>query len=103
MAPLLADLLKEPKGPLPSTMEALTQAEVANPSSLPFAQAASDGSGEDLRKEFTKVITGMYVKECGEFFLANKVPLTPTGQLIYMVARLVKGESFVYNIPWSCC
>ena len=96
MAPTLADFLKEPKGPLPTTMEALTQAEVVTPSVLPFAQASSDG--EDVRNEFLKAVSGQYTEDCAQFFNTNNLPMTPTGQMVFTVTRFMKGESFIHHM-----
>jgi hypothetical protein len=83
----LADLLTKPNGPLPSTRDALTHAEVADPKFLPFSQASDD----ELKKNLLRAIAGQFNSECSSFFATNKIPLSEVGRMIYVVARFMKG------------
>lgn len=88
-----AELFKEHPGPYPTLLEALSQEEVANPQTLPFAVPSAEAAVAALQQEFKKTVAGLYNEECGRFLDTNNIGINPTAQLMYLVARVAKGQS----------
>lgn len=88
----LLALTQDPIGATPVPAEALSEEEVRNVSAIPFATASSEPAVEAQRQELIKLVNGQYIPEYGAFCNTNNIPVTQYGQLVYMVARLVKRK-----------
>ena len=85
----LQELLADIKGPFPTPEEALTAAEVADPTLLPFAKEEDT----DHRSGFISAIRGDYLEAIKEACQSREVPLTTFARIALCTARVTKGEN----------